>query len=295
MITSKQAARLRSKKRAGKGLTPENERKLAEYDALGPRKVGRPASAEEPDEPSTTPDPVPEQEAVPEQTAVQPDAVLPPPPPPEVPPRVDIPKSTPANTNASAKSEDWREKWRKQIHFSDDGRQMICEQLAQHTVDALGALVDDMKKADVAPLIDPRAIVGMYVLAFDELLPARARLTPKIGAVLATTATVGQRAYHHKKITDALKDDPEVKEWKRQQAEREAKEQAQRAAHNAETEKTASGEPVAPVVQLADQSEPVKEATPINGQPLRTEQPEPPITRAMVTRIGDMRDTNPVI
>jgi hypothetical protein len=226
VIDSTKAARLRAKVRAGKGLSPSNKRLLEEYDSHRAEVKG---AAPAPGQPKPGGEQAPPADR--EQGA---------PPPPPVDPSVEPPPPVrDAPTSAAAGSpgggSDWREKWRKEVRFSDDGRQMLCESIALSIVEGLGALCDEMKKAGVEPRIDPRTIAGIYVLAIDDLLPAKARLTPRIGAVIATSAVVGQRYYHHKAITEALAKDPAHQEWLRKQAERQQQEQAQRAAHDAET------------------------------------------------------------
>jgi hypothetical protein len=184
------------------------------------------------------------------------------------------PVAKPAAPQADGKAGDWRAAHRKAIGFSDDGRQMICEQLAGHLTNGLGALCDDMKKAGIDPLVDPRVLRSLYVLALDDILPDRAKLTPKVGAALATITVVGQRAYHHKKITEALKDDPDVIAWKKAQAEREAKEQMARVAHEAEVKAGATVKQEAP--KYAEPPEPpLAPERPPNGHAFNRNAPQP--------------------
>jgi hypothetical protein len=186
------------------------------------------------------------------------------PPPADTTPPLEPPPRVAAPPPAASAAGDWRDAHRKRVNMSEDGRQMLCEMLAEQITDGLGALVDEMKRAEVTPMIDPRLVKSLYVLALDEIMPQRARMTPKLGAVLVTTATVGQRFYHHKKITEALKDDPDVIAWKREQAAREAKEQAQRAANQAEVAK--AKEPP-PEVKYAEPPPPPDEPPPtLNGR-----------------------------
>ena len=154
------------------------------------------------------------------------------------------------------------------IHMGDDGRQFACEMLANAWADGLGALVEDMAKAGISPLLglDPRLprVRAFAVLAFDEMLPPGAKLSPKMVTLGITTATIGKRVYHHKAITEALKSDPETIAWKKKQAEREAKEQEQRAAHDAEV---AAGKAAAQPEQ------------PTHAEPPPPPPPEPPSTK----------------
>jgi len=129
---------------------------------------------------------------------------------------------------------DWRDKWRAQIHYSGDGRQMLCESIGSSIVEGLGALRDETSKVTTPKTPDPRAMAGLFILALDELLPERAKLTPKIGAAALMVGTIGERYYHAKKIEEFLKTDPDHREWLRKQAERERAEQTQRAQHEAE-------------------------------------------------------------
>ena len=180
-----------------------------------------------------------------------------------------------SSSSSSGKAGDWREKWRKEIHFADDGRQMLCEMLGGSAVEALGAMCDEMKKAGIQPKVDPRKLMGLYVLALDEVLPARARMSPKVGAVVATTVVVGQRYYYAKEIAEALKNDPEHQEWIRKQAERERTEQAQRAAHDAEAKAgtDAGAKAATPSVQYAEAPAPPSEPA-VNGTAI-IRRPEP--------------------
>lgn len=248
MIDSKKAARLRAKVRAGKGLSPTNKRLLEEYDS---HRAEVKESAPAPEGGEQAPPADREQGAAPPPPPVDPNVEPPP-------PVKDAPTSSGATSSGG---NDWREKWRKEVRFSDDGRQMLCESIALSIVEGLGALCDEMKKAGVEPRIDPRTIAGIYVLAIDDILPVKARLTPRIGAVIATSAVVGQRYYHHKAITEALAKDPAHQEWLRKQAERQAAEQAQRAAHDAETAPKPA--PEAPPQYAAPPPPP--EPPPVNG------------------------------
>ncbi len=230
MITSKQAARLRDKKRAGKNLTPANERKLADYEAMRARaKSGDPAPGDQPpgDQPPGEPapaggEPAPAQDAKP---------AAPPPPIPDLepPPAVKDPPRATATTGG-----DWRDTYRKQIHFQGDGRQMLCEQIGMSIVEGLSALRSETAKVTTPKTPDPKLLAGMFILAIDDLLPERARMTPRIGAAVITGGTIVERFYHSKAILEVLKNDPEHIEWLRQQKQREHDEQAARAAHDAE-------------------------------------------------------------
>jgi hypothetical protein len=198
-------------------------------------------------------------------------------PPPANPDLEAAPRVAP-NVAAQDAPSDWRTPHRNRCKFSDDGRQMLCESIADAWADGLGALVDDMKKAGMdAPMgLDPRLpnIKSMAVLAFDELLPDRARLTPKVATIIITTAVVGKRAIKHKAITEALKTDPDTIAWKKKQAEREAKEQLERAAHDAEVA-AANATPAAPPAQPthAEPPPPPEPPPPANGARPKSGQP----------------------
>lgn len=266
------AKNLRRRAKA-KGLTTEEGEWIAAWEArVAAMPKGRPVkdSQSEPDaategaagktEDPPSPDPEP---AAPGKSAE-------PPPPVEAPPRV-MP-SKPIEVTHGA---DWRAKHRAAVNFSGDGRQMLCESLADAWADGLGALVDDMRKAGIEPFakIDPRMpnMKSIAVLAFDELLPEKAKLSPKVGLLVITTATIGKRAYHHKAITAALKNDPATIEWQKKQAEREA---ADRATHAARAEQAKAAE--APPVQYAEPPPAPEPERPVNGKPFQDKPREVP-------------------
>jgi hypothetical protein len=251
VIDSKKAARLRHKVKTGNKLSAANQRALDEYEAARTAK----AEGKEPDPAA------PESEVKTEKTEIHetppPVDSAPPPPVNEAPPPVP---PEPAVKVAGAKSGDWRDKWRAQVSFSGDGRQMLCEQIGMSIVEGLSALRDETAKVVSPKTPDPRALAGMFVLAMDDLLPERAKLTPKIGAAVVTIGTVGERYYHADKIAEFMKTDPEHQAWLRKQAERERNEQEQRKAHEAETATpivTPSGKPTHP--------EPATPPPPVNG------------------------------
>lgn len=137
-------------------------------------------------------------------------------------------------------------------------------------------MVDDMKKAGHEPFggLDPRLppLQSMAVLAFDELLPEKVRMTPRIGLLAITTATVAQRAYHNKSIAEALKDDPETIEYrnklKKEQERREAHEQLARDKHEREqAEVAAANAPqyAEPPPAPPSEAPTVKVPRPVNG------------------------------
>jgi len=191
-----------------------------------------------------------------------------PPPPPNVepPPRVADAPTPPPGAAAGGASKDWRQKWRDQIHFSGDGRQMLCEGIGNSIVEGLAALREETAKVTTPRTPDPRALAGMFVLALDELLPERAKMTPKIGASVVTIGTIAERYYHAEAIKEFLKTDPTHQEWLRKQAERERTEQEQRAAHEAEVKANT------PPVQYAEP--PRNTEPPVNGTAIML-RPEP--------------------
>lgn len=285
------AARLRKRLKRGTGeaFTDEENAWLAAWDAkVATMPKGRPPKN---DSQSGS-------ESTPEGAAEQPDAKVPPSDRPlpsdsaapvnSDPPLEAAPKVA-AAVIVNATPGDWRAVHRARAKFSDDGRQMLCEMVADGWSEALGAMIDDMKKAGIAPVmgIDPRmpTIKSLAVLAFDELLPSAAKISPKVALVVVTTATVGKRAYHHKAITAALKDDPETIEWRKRQAEREAREQNQRAKHDEEV--AAAQAPAEP--QYAEPPPPPEVATPINGSPFNAN------ARQAVRMRDDDNDRAPVV
>jgi len=266
------AANLRRKIKRGKELTSEERDWLDKREAyVASQPKGRPpGSAADGDNDSQS-----GSESKPEGGGDNPDQAHPLPsdtPPPAISPPPPLEAAPVVKTNAPASEGskgDWRSVHRDRCKFSDDGRQMLCESLADAWSDALGALVDDMRKAGMeAPLgLDPRIpnIKSMAVLAFDELLPDRARLTPKVATIIVTTAVVGKRAMKHKAITEALKTDPETLAWKKKQAEREARDQELRAAKAAEVKAGETPKPPAEPTHAEPPPAPELER-PKNGQ-----------------------------
>jgi hypothetical protein len=104
---------------------------------------------------------------------------------------------------------------------------MVCEVIGNGWVDALEAMAVDMRKAGIDPILDPKQMRGMIILAVDEILPARVKMTPRVGALIGTTVVIGQRYANHKKIVAAQKNDPDIAAYKRKQAEREASERTE--------------------------------------------------------------------
>lgn len=275
------AKNLRRRSAKGKELAPAEAEWLANWEArVAAMPKGRPVKTEadndsqagterQPADAAGNPTVPPSNDPVDPAASGNSDPA-PPPPPIEAPPRV---APVAHHVIASSPTGDWRAKHRAQIQFSGDGRQMLCESLAEQWALALGALVDDMAKAGIAPIagIDPRLpqVKSLATLAFDELLPEKAKLSPKIGLVVVTTATIGKRAYHHKAITEALKKDPATVEWQRKQEEREAADKAAHAAR-AEQAKQATAQPEPKYAEPAPAPE---VARPVNGQPFNSSAP----------------------
>jgi hypothetical protein len=229
-ITAKQAARIRWEIKAGKKKVSDARRaQLADYEARQSSAAGEPASSEPASSSSEPPSSEPASSASSE-----------PPPPPSVeppPPVKEAPR--PSSPSGGKSSGDWRDKYRQEVKASDDGREMLCEMIGGGIAEGLAAMCDEMKRAGISPgigpiEIDPRLIRGMFILAADDLLPSAARMSPKVGAAVATTIIVGKRYYYAKEIAEALKHDPAHQEWLRKQKDREAAEQRQRAEHAAE-------------------------------------------------------------
>jgi hypothetical protein len=203
----------------------------------------------------------------------------------EAPPSVAMPRTETSGAGGGGK--DWRDKYRASGFVVDDGREMLCLQIANAMIGAVDAMNSDMKKAGIDPILESmgvttRQLLPVYVLAWDEILPAKARMTPKIGMMVTSATVAGQRYYHHKKITAALKTDPETLEWKKKQAEREAREQAQRAA-NVEAQKSEGK-----VVQFAAPPPPPEpEAPSLSGK--RTFEPQ---ARATLSHIAADSDSD---
>lgn len=238
MITSKQAARLRHRLKKDGRLPVEKQRQLDEYEAAKdqPRPTGDPAPQEDRPGGEPQPGPAPDPAAAPASDPVDPGPM----PNVEPPPRVaDAPTPKQEERSKGKASGDWRDRWRDHMHFSGDGRATLCEGFGDAITEGLGALCDEMRKAGIEPRIDPRVpfVKAMYVLALDELLPERARLTPKIGAAVATVTVIGQRYYYAEQIAEYLKKDPEHQEWLRKQAEREKAERKHAEAHADEVKK----------------------------------------------------------
>lgn len=146
-----------------------------------------------------------------------------PPPPLEAPPKVaDEPKA-----QAASSAPDWRDKYRKR--GMADGREMLCTFIGERHQEALVALVDDLKLAKIDPWFDPTDFGGLFILAWDEILPPNFKITPRIAAAAMTTTVVGQRWWNHKKVVAAQKDDPDIQAWKRKQQEKEDADRAAKA------------------------------------------------------------------
>ncbi len=246
MINAKQAARLRHKLKTSGRLHAKGQASLDEYDAMRAGKAqtaapGEPKPGEVPvaDPGREDPPPPPNGEPIP--------GVEPPPP-------VAPPPPSSESRSSGGKVGDWRDKWRGQIHYSGDGRQMLCEGIGMSLVEGLAALRDETAKVATPRTPDPRALAGMFVLAMDDLLPERARMTPKVGAALLAAGTIVERYYYAEQIKEFLKTDPEHIAWAKKQAERERTEQEHRAAHNAEA--AGAEAPPPPPAQYADPTPP---------------------------------------
>lgn len=184
-------------------------------------------------------------------------------------------------------SNDWRAKYRRSGVATDNGREMICTFAADQLLTVLCAMADDLAKAGVKPVLDPRlqfppnhpragelAMRDMFVLAFDDVLPDRARLTPPVAMAAAATSTTVQRFWHRKRIAEVEKHDPDVQAYQErirteQAAKRAEHERAQADAAKAKAEASKpkaqpAGPPVSEVAHPAPPPAPPPEL-PING------------------------------
>lgn len=160
-----------------------------------------------------------------------------------------------------ASGEPWQAKYRKTAASSGgmDGREMLCTFIGSQWRDVLKAMETDLALVGVAPVIPADALYSVIVIALDQLLPDKARLTPPIAAAVGTTITTGQRFRHHKKIVEAQKHDPSIQEYKRKAEEAEKAARAERVAKaEAAGIKSVPTPPPAPPVQTA--SAPVEAA-----------------------------------
>lgn len=233
-LTSSQAARIRWEIKTGtKNVSVKRRAALADYDAGVRADPEVKADDAAPDDTAAAKDAAPDPAPAPEPEPDSPPNV-------EPPPRVaDVPVNVAGGTAKA--SNDWREKHRTAIAFTGDGRQMFCESIGDMIVQGLGALRDETGKVTNPKVPDPRidAMRSLFVLAIDDIAPDRARLTPRVGAALVTIGTLGERAYHAKKIAEYLKTSPDHQAWLRKQGERERAEadlqrdQAERAAREA--------------------------------------------------------------
>lgn len=214
-LTSGQAARIRWEIKSGtKNVSVKRRAALADYDAGVRAEEAKPDDAQPDDtakDAASADRPAPEPEASPE---------------PDLPPNVEPPPrvaDAPVNV-AGAKAGttgDWRDKHRAAINFAGDGRQMLCEAVGKSLTAALGALFDETSKVTSPKVPDPRLFESMFILALDDVLPDRAKLTPKVGAAVVMTATLVERGWHAKKIAEYLKTSPDHQAWLKKQAERE--------------------------------------------------------------------------
>lgn len=223
MITSKQAARLRHKRKSGETISAKANRELDEYEAM---RVNRAAAivSDATSEAGDPPAPAPEV-APPDSPPDVPQAA------PEAPPVVKL--ETPQTASGGVS---WQDKYKKQMAVAGmDGREALCVFIGSQWVSALEAMEADLALVNIEPVIPAKALFPVIVIALDQLLPDRARLTPPIAAAVGSSVTAVQRFKHHKKIVEAQKKDPSIQEYKRKQAEEaEAKARAERVAKAAE-------------------------------------------------------------
>lgn len=244
-ITAQQASKIRYELKLGKRkVSPARIAALAEYDRA--RAAAAPAATPDAsgagdDRPAGEPSAAGDEAKASSPTsapAADPGPLPPPPPPPlEPPPHV----KDPPRAASSPSSGDWRDAYRKEINFSGDGRQMLCEMVGNSWIEALAGLQAETALVVAAQKTpDVKQMRAVFILAVDDLLPDRARMTPKIGAALVSTGVIVERFVHSKKIL------AHPKTTKYSPAERERKEQEQRAAHEAEVRATHANEPPPP-------------------------------------------------
>lgn len=281
------AQRLRKREKRGKEMSDEDRQWLTAWEArVAAMPKGRPpkdsqSAAETPADggDGKTGNDVPQDDAKPADPSPPANATEPPP--------LEAPPKVAAVPVAAVAGADWRDEHRRRTAFTGDGRKMLCESVADAWATGLGALVDDMVKAGKAPPLglDPRLpqIKSMAVLAFDELLPERAKLSPKVALLVVTTTTIGARVVHNKAIAEALKDDPDTIAWRKEQEKREAKEHMQAVRH---ADEVAAAAPPPP--KVADPTPPPAAAeSPINGAPFSREGRAPAEHREPIANIGE--------
>lgn len=177
--------------------------------------------------------------------------------------------------SAGGSGEAWQAKYKKTAASAGgmDGREMLCTFIGSQWRDALKAMEADLALVGVAPVIPADSLYPVIVIALDQLLPDKARLTPPIAAAVATTITTGQRFRHHKKIVEAQKHDPSIQEYKRKAEEAEKAARAERVAKAAQDGiKSVPADP--PPVQTA--SAPIDPIEPTLGSTPSSKATEPP-------------------